>query len=216
MGKRSHLTRVQKKEVAELANKVLTGRAEKKTHYVPIADLNLQEAMNHIILDPSSGAQGTDDQSRIGNEIQVTSVEIKGVLEPATDQVSVARLMLVQWQGIDSTVVPASPPLQGLNLTTGNIDAMCAFYETSSRVDNSLDKRYKVIYDETFYFDTHNAGARRPWDLKVSGKVLLNKGHFTYSEETLTTYSDPLVLYGFGIDTASTLRYATRVKYVDV
>jgi len=208
----------EKKEVKKIAAQVLQTKAEKKWYQITARDLNLQTTVDTEPIPFHNGSLGVGESARIGNQIQVDKIRFHGSIEPDSNTVSVCRIMLVQWTGIDAvtlTATPRNPPLNGFVSPTGTIDNMHLFYMRKSDSDTALGYNYKIIYDQTFYFDAHAAGARKPWNLTIDGKSLMEKGLVSFSN-TANNYENPLVLYGFGVDAVATLRYTAKVTYTDI
>lgn len=217
--KSAHLSRREKKEVKRIAESVIEQKAEKKVVYVAPRDLNCQTTMANYLIPLGGATQGTGEGSRIGNQVQIDKIRIQGSLEPDTNTVSVCRIMMVQWSGIDSAEFaagPLSPPLEDFVPSVGTIDNMHLWYQRKSDTDGSSGRSYKILYDQTFYFDAHGSGARKPFNLVLDGKHLKGKGAVNYSSATTSTYDNPVVLYGFGIDAVATLRYQAKVTYTDL
>lgn len=215
--KSKHLSRLEKKEVKAIASSVIVQKAERKIYNPAAADLNLQRTVASAVIIPGGLSAGTSDSGRIGNKIQVQSINIKGTLQPGSDTDAVFRIMLVQWEGESyASTGLSSPPLDDFVTPLGTIDNMNLWYLRRRDSDAANTRKYKVLYDQTWYFDNHTSGAQRPFELTLPGSKLANKGVVSFSTETTTNYDNPIYMYGFGTDDVAKLRFRYRSLYTDV
>jgi len=215
--KSKHLSRLEKKEVKAIANSVIVQKAERKIYNPAAADLTLQRSVASVYLIPGGLAQGLTEIGRIGNKVQVQNINIKGTLQPGSDTDAVFRILVVQWQGESyASSGLSNPPLDDFVASLGTVDNMNLWYLRKQDSDAANTRKYKVLYDQTWYFDNHTSGAQRPFELVLDGKRLANKGVFTYSGETTTNYDNPIVMYGFGTDNVANLRFRYKSTYTDI
>lgn len=91
--------KITKREVAKIARNVLTRKTEK--HYYDVNNTGLVSSSGSII--PLSGlSAGTSDQQRIGDNIEVTSLNVR-MQWYYGDETNICRCIVFQWLNSDAT-----------------------------------------------------------------------------------------------------------------
>lgn len=160
------LTHRQVKAVSKIANKQIHKNAECKV---------LDGSMTTGFVDSVGGtygplqqtlpipARGLLDGNRIGDEIMVKSIQMRGFLDCKQFDNNLARVLVVQDLEDDASDLLHTHVLETSGATD---DGLVSFYKRKGA------RGYKVLSDLSFRWDSNNASAPKPWCCNLSYKDL--------------------------------------------
>ncbi len=216
---RKPLTRPQYKQVAKIANKQIHKMAELKTldeHFDTSASLGPNDGfigVRKLLLMPSQNTTTAPDGGRDGDSIYLRSLSINGWLDCSTTQQLVMRLILVQW--LDSDVVP--PTLKDiLQSHDGTGGGNNGFKPVNSHYLSQPKKRFRILDDRTYAWDSNVASAPKPYRIRLSTKdFAIKKPQFT---KALLTGQGNIYLFHFAdqaVGGAGMNEAHYRIRYYD-
>lgn len=195
--KQKSLSKNQQSLVRKIANQVVRGRSERK-HYQTTA--NSTQNNSATITSISNIPQGDTDETRDGDQLRISSVELNYELIGA-DATNLFRVMLFQWFD-DSTPTVT-------DVLTSAIDAILQTYRRDTR------RMFRVLYDHT-----------HPLSLNSSNEVLVRFKRFTRGFRRKIQYQAGgttginklyiLLVSDSGVASDPAYIYKTRVNYTDM
>jgi len=192
------LSKVQAKAVKRIAESVVKQDSEVKylqtdlgiVSTLPYTGYSFEVPLHEIV-------QGPLNANRIGSQLDIQSLDIRGMISANGNTGLNVRMMLVEY---DTNTDPGNDPLPGFiplefPSTSGNPwRGLCSKY--AHRRENEI--KYKILYDQLTVFDSNSNIAMRPFHIHVSGKQLMHKGRVTYVETGDRSIHDaPLYLIAF-------------------
>lgn len=165
-GMRRHakpLTYKQTKAIGKIARKEIHREAELK-----VVDASLSALTNVGGFDGSDignirtldqmPAQGTLANQRLGDEIFIKSMQLKGDIDCGTNQVTSSRVIAVQDLESD---VDGPLTLRDVLQTPYNNAGLTSFYRSNPA------RKFKVLSDKMYYWDSNTASAPQPWEVNL-------------------------------------------------
>lgn len=155
------LSKTQYKAVAKIANKAVLKRAEKKILDTDVGNLAANTTTGVVVTKVTPPSQGDSASSRDGDQIYVNSLHFRSMLNCQANQNNEMRLIIIQWLEDDAD---ATPVLGDILQNTGDL--------VSSMYVVNPARRYKILHDKCYMFDTNNGSVRRRIDVYIPGKKM--------------------------------------------
>jgi len=198
-GNRKVLSKVQVNAVKKIANAVVHKENELKWQQtdlgivapLPYTGYNFEVPIGSII-------QGTANGERIGSEIEIKDLTIKGLISANGETALTVRMMLVEYNcNNDPTNVPLPgfTPLEFPSTNTNPWRGLLSPYLHRKE----KDLKYKVLYDQLTVFDAQSNIAMRPYSIHIKGKQMLHNGKVTFKDGSPSSqyHNAPLYLLAF-------------------
>lgn len=200
--KKGGLNKVQKREVAQLANQNRLKRSEWKRHVVG-GTINASTAGFFQSL--TDLPQGDTDITRDGDQVEAYTVDLR-YYAFTQDATNLVRVILFQW--VPNTAI-ATPTLADILLNAGTYDAL-APYETDNH------QMWKILYDRTHSMaQTGAASANVTKLIRKKIKVSRKKVQFEGGTTDGTNKVYMLVISDSGVANHPGITYVARVNYLD-
>lgn len=206
-----------RKSVAKIAKKTITSFAEKK--YKDLEAFNLADVaaydQDEVELTSFIG-QGSNDTSRVGDSLRLTSLEIRGtVYQQQGDQPS--RLLIIKYK-------PGSRNLDASS--TANVDLNQIFQQGASNIcvedhfSKDLRNRFVVLYDRTFDSSVTQVGSGSAGNCHFHKVIPLRNTEVTYDAGTGRTSKNAIICYWMSDDTVVNntgmyMKLNTRLRFTD-
>ena len=105
--------------------------------------------------------QGAGANQRQGDSIYLHSYSLRGFVDCGSTQNNIMRIITFQWLEDDNVTTPNSDDVLA-DTTVGNI-------LTSHYVVNP-PKRFKILDDSVYTWDSNTASAPKPWSVQIRGR----------------------------------------------
>lgn len=204
------LSKRQVKAVSKIANKQIHKNAECKEINGLLAaagSVNLVGGtFGPLSVTVPMPASGVLDTQFIGSEFMLKSVQLRGYVDCAAYDNNIMRVIVAQDLEDNATSLTYSDILETPNVN----DALISFYKVDS------NRKYKILSDQVFNWDSNNASAPKAWCCNLSYKDLKIKK----VSLTATGYYGAIRVFIFGGEGGTApakyefMRY--RVKYYDM
>lgn len=198
------LTRKQRSQVKSVVNSAFKQRTETKYHN----QLNVGSSPSYTgaISLMNDIAVGTDDQTRVGDELYMKSISLNyNVTVSSTDSTNVVRAIVFQW--FDDSTASLSSILQ----QTGDLSAVVSPYHH----DNMYGKKFKILYDKVHL--VNDASNPQSYGSISITKIKRRKVHYTAGS---STPDNNRVYLAFISDSAAashpSVNYYLRIRYTDM
>lgn len=201
---RRPLTRKQATAVTKIVKKVETKSSEKK--FYDTDRLGSISTAGQVFSCLNGLAQGVTNVNRIGDKIQLTSFQVRGIVT-AGDSYNFMRFILFQWASDANTASPiVTDVLDGAAISSGSGITAPYNMETSGT--------YKVIKDKVYYVDQDNNQAKffKFKTRKISQKMLKfsPSGNRPFKGEMFV-----IVISDSSAATHPSIEFITRTYFID-
>lgn len=194
--------RIQKRKVPESTRKYVNRRIrsteEKKFKYLDSSS-NVLSYDSPYLLQLNNIAPGTSDNTRIGDEIFMHKLKIKGIVQQAANANVVSRIIVFQWFS------NSTPTLDDVISDTADSQAVHRDYND----DNG--HRMKILYDKRMFCVSPNGTGGNKFAHMFSMNIPRKRfrSHVNYIAGSSTATTNVIYILGFSNVTAASLNGPT-------